>query len=214
MNVTRSNYNYEKWSLSASSFLIRFLELLCKSLLTHPLWVNRAISNYIGFLYGGSVCSSIFVSSLPCISSLVLNIKMGACVSKSKTLGDDESEHTVEFTGGNVNLITTIEQWDRKLAEAKTDGKMVIANFSATWCGPCKQIAPLFRELSEQYTSLMFLVVDVDELTDFSTSWDIKATPTFFFLRDGQQVDKLVGANKVELQKKIVAIVDSAPCKK
>ncbi|KAL6139030.1 hypothetical protein ACLB2K_064308 [Fragaria x ananassa] len=199
---------------SASSFLIRFLELLCKSLLTHPLWVNRAISNYIGFLYGGSVCSSILVSSLPCISSLVLNIKMGACVSKSKTLGDDESEHTVEFTGGNVNLITTIEQWDRKLAEAKTDGKMVIANFSATWCGPCKQIAPLFRELSEQYTSLMFLVVDVDELTDFSTSWDIKATPTFFFLRDGQQVDKLVGANKVELQKKIVAIVDSAPCKK
>ncbi|KAL6145485.1 hypothetical protein ACLB2K_056171 [Fragaria x ananassa] len=50
--------------------------------------------------------------------------------------------------------------------------------------------------------------------TDFRTSWDIKATPTFFFLRDGQQVDKLVGANKVELQKKIVAIVDSAPCKK
>lgn len=49
---------------------------------------------------------------------------------------------------------------------------------------------------------------------DFRTSWDIKATPTFFFLRDGQQVDKLVGANKVELQKKIVAIVDSAPCKK
>ncbi|KAL6140459.1 hypothetical protein ACLB2K_058758 [Fragaria x ananassa] len=122
----------------------------------------------------------------------------------SKTLGDDESEHTVEFTGGKVNLITTIKQWDRKLAEAKTNGKM---------------IAPLFCELSEQYTSLMFLVVDVDELIfcmvhDFRTSWDIKATLTFFFLRDGQQVDKLVGANKVELQKKIVAIVDSAPCKK
>lgn len=44
---------------------------------------------------------------------------------------------------------------------------------------------------------------------DFSTSWDIKATPTFFFLRDGQQVDKLVGANKPELEKKITAIVDS-----
>ena len=50
---------------------------------------------------------------------------------------------------------------------------------------------------------------------DFSTSWDIKATPTFFFLRDGQQVDKLVGANKPELQKKITAIVDSmAPIQK
>nr|GLL24407.1 thioredoxin H9-like isoform X2 [Ipomoea trifida] len=70
-------------------------------------------------------------------------------------------------------------------------------------------IAPLYCELSEKHPSLMFLTVDVDELTEFSTSWDIKATPTFFFLKDGQQVDKLVGANKPELQKKITAIVDT-----
>lgn len=48
---------------------------------------------------------------------------------------------------------------------------------------------------------------------EFSTSWDIKATPTFFFLKDGQQIDKLVGANKPELQKKMIAILDSeSPC--
>lgn len=47
-------------------------------------------------------------------------------------------------------------------------------------------------------------------MQEFSTSWDIKATPTFFFLKDGQQVDKLVGANKPELQKKVAAAVDSA----
>lgn len=46
-------------------------------------------------------------------------------------------------------------------------------------------------------------------LQEFSTSWDIKATPTFFFLKDGQQIDKLVGANKPELQKKMTAILDS-----
>ncbi|KAK4582151.1 hypothetical protein RGQ29_025352 [Quercus rubra] len=85
----------------------------------------------------------------------------------------------------------------------------VIANFSATWCGPCKMIAPFYVELSEKYPSLMFIVIDVEELTEFSTSWDIKATPTFFFLRDGQQIDKLVGANKPELQKKITAVIDS-----
>ncbi|KAM1038431.1 hypothetical protein FF1_033118 [Malus domestica] len=135
---------------------------------------------------------------------------MGACGSKPKTKEDD-SEDKLEFTGANVHLITTTEIWDQKMEEAKRDGKIVIANFSATWCGPCKMIAPLYRELSEQYPSLMFLVVDVDELTDFSTSWDIKATPTFFFLRDGQQIDKLVGANKPELQKKMVAVVDSIP---
>lgn len=106
-------------------------------------------------------------------------------------------------------------------------------------------IAPYYIELSEKHPSLMFLSVDVDELTvsytppslfysffdliknnyvafcieivngmlmqDFSTQWDIKATPTFFFLRNGEQFDKLVGANKPELLKKINAIVDSEP---
>lgn len=56
-----------------------------------------------------------------------------------------------------------------------------------------------------------FIEHGLSMLQDFSTSWDIKATPTFFFLKDGQQVDKLVGANKPELQKKIAAITDSVP---
>ncbi|KAF5747686.1 hypothetical protein HS088_TW05G00413 [Tripterygium wilfordii] len=133
---------------------------------------------------------------------------MGACLSKNHDDGDD-SEHDIDFAGGNVHLITEKESWEQKLSEANKDGKIVIANFSATWCGPCRMIAPLYSELSEKYPSLMFLVVDVDKLSDFSSGWDIKATPTFFFLRDGQQVDKLVGANKPELQKKITAAVDS-----
>ncbi|KAL7136024.1 hypothetical protein ABFS83_10G002200 [Erythranthe nasuta] len=137
---------------------------------------------------------------------------MGSCLAKSTSDGDD-SEHNVEFAGGNVQLITTKESWEQKLAEAKRDGKIVVANFSAAWCGPCKMIAPFYVELSEKHPSLMFLTVDVDELTEFSTTWDIKATPTFFFLKDGQQVDKLVGANKPELQKKMIAILDSEnPC--
>lgn len=46
-------------------------------------------------------------------------------------------------------------------------------------------------------------------MQEFSTLWDIKATPTFFFLRNGQQIDKLVGANKQELQKKVNTILNS-----
>ncbi|KEH23294.1 putative monodehydroascorbate reductase (NADH) [Medicago truncatula] len=135
---------------------------------------------------------------------------MGNCLAKSRDRDNDSDQH-VEFAAGNVALITTKEAWDQKLEEAKKDGKIVIANFSAVWCGPCKVIAPYYCEMSEKYTSMMFLLVDVDELTDFSTSWDIKATPTFFFLKDGQQLDKLVGANKPELEKKLVAIADSVP---
>ncbi|KAI7984833.1 hypothetical protein LOK49_LG14G00209 [Camellia lanceoleosa] len=87
--------------------------------------------------------------------------------------------------------------------------QQVVANFSASWCGPCRVIAPFYSELSDKYLVLMFLSVDIDELTEFSTTWDIKATPAFFFLRDGQQVEKLVQANKPDLQKKVTAIVNS-----
>ncbi|XP_071689808.1 thioredoxin H-type-like [Rutidosis leptorrhynchoides] len=133
---------------------------------------------------------------------------MGLCFSSSPP-EEDESENQPHFAGGNVTLITTMDAWDRKLSEAKTQGKIVIANFSASWCGPCKSVAPYYIELSEKHPSLMFLTIDVDALTEFSTQWEVKATPTFFFLRDGQQFDKLVGANKVELENKITTIAAS-----
>ncbi|WOL04560.1 thioredoxin H4-1 [Canna indica] len=133
---------------------------------------------------------------------------MGNCSGKEGGGGDLEDE--IDFTGGNVHVITSKEVWDQKNSEANRDGKIVVANFSASWCGPCRVMAPVYTELSEKYPSLMFLTVDVDELTEFSSSWDIRATPTFFFLKDGQQLDKLIGANKPELEKKITTFAESS----
>lgn len=125
---------------------------------------------------------------------------MGACFGKGKSEGEAEG---IYFRAENVHVITSKENWDEKIADANRDGKLVVANFSASWCGPCRMMAPAYAELAEKYPSLMFLTIDVDELVDFSSSWDIRATPTFFFLKDGQQVDKLVGANRPELENKL-----------
>ncbi|PIN21292.1 Thioredoxin [Handroanthus impetiginosus] len=133
---------------------------------------------------------------------------MGQCWTKSSkqsTINDTAPD----LAGGNVHLVTTMDKWEKETSEANMDGKVVVVNFSASWCNPCRQIAPAYRELADKYSSILFLTVDVDELAEFSTTWDVKATPTFFFLRDGRQLDKLVGAKKEELHKKIMDIAES-----
>uniref|UniRef100_A0A7N0UNE2 Thioredoxin domain-containing protein n=1 Tax=Kalanchoe fedtschenkoi TaxID=63787 RepID=A0A7N0UNE2_KALFE len=133
---------------------------------------------------------------------------MGECWSKPD-YDDGQDDDKVDLGGRNVHLITTVENWEARLAQAGREGKTVIASFSASWCSPCKEITPEYHDLADKYTNIMFLTVDVDELAEFSTSWDIKATPTFFFLKDRRQVDKLVGANKPELIRKVAAFADS-----
>ncbi|KAM0920769.1 hypothetical protein ACQ4PT_007329 [Festuca glaucescens] len=133
-------------------------------------------------------------------------------VHNGRLRGQDRSivEDKLDFKGGNVHVITTKEDWDQKVEEANKDGKIVVANFSASWCGPCRVIAPVYAEMSKTYPQLMFLTIDVDDLMDFSSTWDIRATPTFFFLKNGQQIDKLVGANRPELEKKVQALGDGS----
>ncbi|CAI9762309.1 unnamed protein product [Fraxinus pennsylvanica] len=133
---------------------------------------------------------------------------MGQCWTKFCTQNDNEKSTTAEIGGKNVHFITTVEKWEEKNLEASREGKMVAVNFSTSWSNPCREIAPAYSELADKYPSILFLTVDVDKLAELSTKWDIKATPSFFFLRDGRQMDKLVGSNKAELQKKM-AIAES-----
>ncbi|KAL5537756.1 hypothetical protein UlMin_044669 [Ulmus minor] len=100
-----------------------------------------------------------------------------------------------------------MDSWETKLTEACRDEKIVVANFSTKWCKACKTIAPTYSEIADKYSSILFLTVDVDELKELSTKWDIKATPTFFFFKGGRSVDKLEGANKEDLQKKTAALM-------
>lgn len=71
----------------------------------------------------------------------------------------------------------------------------VVIDFFATWCGPCKVVAPKFEEMSKVYPNITFLKVDVDESAELAEKYDIRAMPTFVFLRDGQTIHKIEGAD-------------------
>merc|ERR1711916_286848 len=79
-------------------------------------------------------------------------------------------------------------------------GKLVVVDFSAEWCGPCKMIAPVFEQLSKDHADVVFIHVDVDTLEDLPDGADVRGVPTFKFFKDGALLEQFSGANKDKLE--------------
>ena len=87
------------------------------------------------------------------------------------------------------------------------EDKLLVVDFFATWCGPCKKLSPTLVEVSEELGEQVNIVkVDVDESEDLAMNYGIRSVPTVLFFKNGQQVDKFVGAlPKSEIVAKIQA---------
>ncbi|KAL4313203.1 hypothetical protein GQ457_01G009490 [Hibiscus cannabinus] len=104
---------------------------------------------------------------------------------------------------GQVIACHSVELWNQHLENAKASKKLVVVDFTASWCGPCRIMAPILAEMAKKLPHVLFLKVDVDELATVAQDWDIEAMPTFIFLKEGTVIDKIVGAKKDDLQNKI-----------
>lgn len=93
--------------------------------------------------------------------------------------------------------------------ELKNGQLPLVVDFWATWCGPCRMIAPIVSELATEYDGKINVgKCDVEEGDEIAAEFGIRNIPTIIFIKNGQVVDKVVGAvSKAKLDEKFKALL-------
>lgn len=110
--------------------------------------------------------------------------------------------------GGTMQLTANLLELTKDNKEEilkKSENKPVVIDFWAEWCQPCKQMSPIFKELSEEMKdSYIFAKADFTQLQDLAQKWNIKSLPTFVVIKNKEIVGRFSGLmNKQNFRKKI-----------
>ena len=91
--------------------------------------------------------------------------------------------------------VNNVVEYDELIKEG-----VVLVDFFATWCGPCKMLSPVLEEVAEENPNVNILKIDVDEVSELAVRYGIQAIPTLMLFKNGAHVDTRMGyQNKNQL---------------
>lgn len=97
-------------------------------------------------------------------------------------------------------VVTIKSQADLNKVLKMSDSKLVVIDFYATWCGPCKDIAPHLAALQRIYSNVVIVKVDVDKCEKIAMDYRVSGMPTFCFIKKGRVVSRFSGADTKKLK--------------
>ncbi|XP_005178959.1 thioredoxin-2-like [Musca domestica] len=87
---------------------------------------------------------------------------------------------------------------------ANAGGNLVVLDFYATWCGPCKLIAPQLEEISTSHSDVVVVLkINVDDCEEIAMDYNVTSMPTFVFMKNRKIIDVIVGGNSENLTKNV-----------
>lgn len=103
-----------------------------------------------------------------------------------------------------VKEVVDPDDFKALISQAAAEGKLLVVDFHAQWCGPCKMIAPKIVKMAEELKDVcLFAKVDVDEAQEISEEYEIQAMPTFLCFSNGVKVGTVTGANEQKVREMI-----------
>ncbi len=116
-------------------------------------------------------------------AAAVAMMALSSCGSKEAKEADaaQDAQQTEEVAPPETSAVVELADDNAYRPDTKVEG-LVVLDFNATWCGPCKMLTPVFAEAAKKYTDVKFVSVDIDKLPETAKAFNVQAVPTVVFI--------------------------------
>ena len=126
------------------------------------------------------------IKVLAMLMGLIMTLSLVGCggnksASGEVKVGDEAPEFYADLTNGKSFILS------------ENKGKVVLINFWATWCGPCRALGPILEDFANEYTNVKVGKINVDEQPELASQFRVMSIPTLLLFKDGEVVKKSVG---------------------